>query len=111
MTADSMFFFQNFSLSETGSVNVTRREHTKFNKEQIKCCNQITKRTSKKVRESLGFSVNAMHGWLHSGVVVSTGSTTGWGFSVWSLHVLPVYVGFSPGTPASSHRPKTCLLR
>uniref|UniRef100_A0A3B5A5N2 Uncharacterized LOC103365766 n=1 Tax=Stegastes partitus TaxID=144197 RepID=A0A3B5A5N2_9TELE len=28
--------------------------------------------------------------------------------SAWSLHVLPVQRGFSPGSPASSHSPQTC---
>uniref|UniRef100_A0A3P9PAQ9 Nuclear factor of kappa light polypeptide gene enhancer in B-cells 2 (p49/p100) n=1 Tax=Poecilia reticulata TaxID=8081 RepID=A0A3P9PAQ9_POERE len=29
------------------------------------------------------------------------------GLSAWSLHVLPVHGGFSPGTPVSSHSPET----
>ena len=44
---------------------------------------------------------------LHVGVVVSTdtGSNPGWGLSVWSLHVLPVYAwdlsGYSSFLPLS----------
>lgn len=33
------------------------------------------------------------------------------GFSVWCLHVVPSLHGFSPGTPAYSRSPKTCVWR
>uniref|UniRef100_A0A3B4ZZP7 ornithine decarboxylase n=1 Tax=Stegastes partitus TaxID=144197 RepID=A0A3B4ZZP7_9TELE len=40
--------------------------------------------------------------------VVSIVTSQEEGVPAWSLHVLPMQRGFSPGSPASSHSPKTC---
>ena len=57
--------------------------------------------------------VNDMKVGLHGGVGVSTVTSQREG-SRFDPHLGPFCVefacGFSPGTPASSHRPKTCML-
>ena len=52
---------------------------------------------------------------LHAGVVLPrservAGSTPNWVLSVWICMFSPCISGFSPGTPASSHCPKICML-
>lgn len=55
---------------------------------------------------------------MYGGAVVSAldsdqevrGSSSGWDLFPWSLHVLPGMPGFTPGTPAHPHSPKTSFM-